>query len=123
MHSLTPQKNRNPHSEELQTMRCKSLLFFLLLSATAPLAHAHRAMVLCSDNGDNTITCQGGFSDGSSAAGVAMRIESTDKRVLMQGRMGEDSEFTFEKPRIPFVVVFDAGADHRVTLPGRQISR
>ncbi|TYT75157.1 hypothetical protein [Desulfobotulus mexicanus] len=104
-------------------MPYKSLFLSLILFAAVPLVHAHRAMVLCSDNGDNTITCQGGFSDGSSAAGVTMRIESTDNRVLMQGRMGEDSEFTFEKPRTSFVVVFDAGADHRVTLPGRQITR
>ncbi|MCW7753554.1 hypothetical protein OOT00_06070 [Desulfobotulus sp. H1] len=98
------------------------ILTALLLTSALP-AHAHRAMVLCNDNGDNTITCQGGFSDGSSASGVSMRVESTDSRILMQGRMGEDSAFTFTKPRTPFVVVFDAGADHRVTVPGRQISR
>jgi hypothetical protein len=31
---------------------------------------AHTPLCSCYDNGDGTVTCEGGFSDGSSAAGV-----------------------------------------------------
>ena len=43
----------------------------LLISALAArFALAHSAVCSCFDNGDDTITCEGGFSDGSSAAGA-----------------------------------------------------
>lgn len=95
-------------------------LFALLQTAAA--AHGHMPLCMCADNGDNTITCQGGFSDGSSAAGVTMRILATDGRLLMEGRMDEEAEFTFQKPRNDFVVLFDAGPEHQLRVPGRQIA-
>lgn len=98
-------------------------LFLALLSSPLAVVWAHTPLVLCTDNGDNTITCQGGFSDGASAAGVAMRIKAADGRVLLEGRMDDNSEFTFDKPRGDFSVVFDAGAEHRLQVPGRQIAQ
>lgn len=78
---------------------------------------------MCFDNGDNTITCEGGFSDGSSAAGVDMYVMSPHGRILLQGKMDENSQFTFDRPRGDFVVLFDAGADHRVQVQGSQIAQ
>lgn len=98
------------------------LVFALLLSAGSP-AWAHMPLCLCMDNGDNSITCQGGFSDGSSAAGVIMRIKSPDGRVLQEGRMDDSSEFTFMKPRADFLVVFDAGPEHQLRVPGSRIAQ
>jgi len=100
-----------------------AFLFLALLSSPLFVVWAHTPLVLCTDNGDNTITCQGGFSDGSSAAGVAMRIKAADGRVLLEGRMDDNAEFTFDKPRGDFSVVFDAGAEHRLQVPGRQIAQ
>ena len=37
-------------------------------------AQAHTPLFDCFDNGDDTLTCEGGFSDGSSAAGVSIRV-------------------------------------------------
>lgn len=91
----------------------------LLLSVTV--AQAHTPLCSCFDNGDNTITCEGGFSDGSSASGVAMRIESQDGRVLLEGKMSEDSEFSFDKPKDAYVVMFDAGEGHQIKVPGKEI--
>lgn len=91
----------------------------LLISAT--ITHAHTPLCSCFDNGDNTITCEGGFSDGSSAAGIAMRIETLDGRVLLIGKMNEDSEFTFNKPKEDFIVIFDAGEGHQIKVPGKEI--
>ncbi|WP_319523050.1 hypothetical protein [uncultured Desulfosarcina sp.] len=81
---------------------------------------AHTPLCSCYDNGDGTITCEGGFSDGSSAAGVEMRVEK-DGNVLLQGKMDEDSEFTFNKPAEGYKVVFDAGEGHEIEIDGKEI--
>lgn len=91
----------------------------LLISAT--LAQAHTPLCSCFDNGDDTITCEGGFSDGSSASGVTMRIETPDGRVQLEGKMNEDSEFTFDKPKDDYIVMFDAGEGHKIKVPGKEI--
>ena len=44
------------------------------LSLFSGLALAHTPLCSCYDNGDCTVTCEGGFSDGSPAAGVQMRV-------------------------------------------------
>ncbi len=86
-------------------------------------AWAHTPVCMCWDNGDGTISCEGGFSDGSSAAGVELRVEDEKGRVVIQGKMNEDSEFTFDKPRGEFVVVFDAGPGHVVKITSRNIKQ
>ncbi len=91
----------------------------LLVSAT--IAQAHTPLCSCFDNGDDTITCEGGFSDGSSASGVTMRIETPDGRVQLEGKMNEDSEFIFDKPKDDYVVMFDAGEGHKIKVPGKEI--
>lgn len=97
---------------------CFTTIFFLAACA----AYAHTPLMVCFDNGDNTITCQGGFSDGSSAAGVQMQIQTPNGRVILNGRMDSTSEFTFNKPRGDFVVELDAGPGHQLKVPGRQIT-
>lgn len=84
-------------------------------------AFAHTPLCSCYDNGDGSITCEGGFSDGSSAAGVEMRVEDSKCKVLIKGRMDEDSEFTFDKPAGAYRVVFDAGEGHVVEIDGKEI--
>jgi len=91
----------------------------LLVSATITLAHT--PLCSCFDNGDDTITCEGGFSDGSSASGVSIRLETPDGRVLLEGKMNEDSEFTFDKPKGDYIVMFDAGEGHQIKVPGKEI--
>ena len=83
-------------------------------------ALAHTPLCSCYDNGDGTITCEGGFSDGSSASGVQMRVEDSGG-VLIKGKMDEDSEFTFDKPAGAYKVVFDAGEGHVIEIDGKEI--
>jgi len=94
---------------------------------------AHTPLCSCYDNGDGTITCEGGFSDGSSAAGVAMKVvdkkdevisvkDKDGKTVSLEGKMDEDSEFTFIKPKVPYTVIFDAGPGHKVIIKGEDIT-
>jgi hypothetical protein len=84
-------------------------------------AMAHTPLCSCYDNGDGTATCEGGFSDGSSASGVQIRVESQDGKVLVEGKMDEHSEFTFDKPSDPYKVVFDAGEGHALEIDGKEI--
>ena len=94
----------------------------LLALFLAPRVFAHTPLCSCYDNGDGTITCEGGFSDGSSGAGVAMRVEDKTGKVLIKGKMNEDSEFTFDKPEVPYKVFFDAGPGHVVEVEGEDIT-
>ena len=84
-------------------------------------ALAHTPLCSCYDNGDGMVTCEGGFSDGSSASGVQMRVEDNDGKVLIKGKMNENSEFIFDKPSGVYKVVFDAGTGHVVEIDGKDI--
>ena len=92
-----------------------------LLLAGALVANAHTTLCDCFDNGDGTITCVGGFSDGSSASGLPVRVKATSGKLLIEGVMTEDSEYTFDKPEGDYTVVFDAGKGHQVEVPGKEI--
>ena len=55
-------------------MKLICTLFALALMAASPLLFAHTPLFDCFDNGDDTLTCEGGFSDGASATGVGVRM-------------------------------------------------
>ena len=82
---------------------------------------AHTPLCSCYDNGDGTVTCEGGFSDGSSASGVAMRVEG-DGGTVLKGKMDENSEYSFKKPAGAYKVIFDAGPGHAVEIDGKEIT-
>ena len=96
-------------------------LIIVGLSVTAllvvvELAFAHTPICNCYDNGDDTITCEGGFSDGGSAEGVPIRILDLRERVLIDAKMATDSTYSFTKPDEEFHIIFDAGDSHIVTI-------
>ena len=97
-----------------------SVMAFSLLAAVPVMAHT--PLCSCYDNGDGSVTCEGGFSDGSSAAGVEIRVEDGSGKVLVKGKMDEDSEYTFQKPDGSYVVLFDAGPGHLVEVKGEDIA-
>lgn len=85
------------------------------------LAVAHTAVCSCIDNGDGTVTCEGGFSDGSSASGVRVFVRDSMDKTVARGKMDVNSEFTFDKPKGDYTVIFDAGPGHQVEIDGRNI--
>ncbi len=85
------------------------------------IAFAHSALCTCADNGDGTVTCEGGFSDGSSAAGVKVFVRDGSGKALVRGKMDEDSEFSFKKPEDYYTVTMDAGPGHQVEINGNDI--
>lgn len=99
-----------------------SAVFFSLILASAGTALAHTPVCSCYDLGDGKIVCEGGFSDGSSARGVKIRVVDEEGNVLVKGKMDEFSEFEFKKPEEkPFTIIFDAGPGHKVKIPGRDL--
>ncbi len=97
-------------------------LFFtpLMIMVFTIAAYAHTPLMACFDEGDGTVTCEGGFSDGSSASGVEFLVKQGDK-VVLQSRLNEFSEINFEKPEGDYQAVFNAGEGHVVTINGKDI--
>lgn len=91
------------------------------LLALSSLAFAHTPLFSCYDNGDGTVTCEGGFSDGSSAAGVKVHILDSSDNVAQETSLDEFSEVTFDKPEGSYAVQFDAGEGHKIKVPGSDI--
>ena len=93
-----------------------------LMMMQIPMVFGHTPLCSCWDNGDGTVTCEGGFSDGSSGTGIITRVVSTENGdVLMEDKMDEDSEFTFDKPEMSYKVQYDAGPGHLVEIDGDDI--
>jgi len=97
------------------------LACLLLALFFVPQAVAHTPLCSCSDEGDGTILCEGGFSDGSSGAGVKMQVLDAAGKVITEGKMNEDSEFTFKRPEGDYTVIYDAGPGHIVKVPSSEI--
>lgn len=95
----------------------------LLCLVASGIADAHNAICSCFDNGDDTITCEGGFSDGGKAAGVPLRVYDMTGKVLIEGVMSKNSDYKFTRPKVPFRVEFDAGEGHMVKIDGRDIEK
>jgi hypothetical protein len=50
-----------------------------------------------------------------------MRVKTPDGKVLAEGKMSVNSEFTFAEPAGEFAVVFAAGEGHQINVPGKEI--
>lgn len=102
----------------------KAQLTALALAATLvvpAVASAHSPLFDCFDNGDGTVSCQGGFSDGSSASGVKITITDGAGAVLNALVLDANSECTFDKPEGVYRVGFFAGEGHSIDIDGEDI--
>lgn len=100
-----------------------ALVAAVLVAGSAGTASAHTALCSCYDNGDGTVLCEGGFSDGSSAAGVRVIVNDGSGNVVTEGKMNENSEFEFDKPDGDYGVLFDAGEGHQIEILGSEITQ
>lgn len=103
---------------KINYLKITALLALGLLSG---LAAAHTPLCSCYDNGDGTVECEGGFSDGSSAAGVKMLVLDAKGATVHSGKMDANSGFTFKKPAGDYTVRFDAGEGHGIDIPSKKI--
>jgi len=95
-----------------------TILGVTLLSGVAS---AHTPLFSCWDNGDNTISCEGGYSDGSSAAGTAIIVNDAGGNVISSGKLDKTGQLTFNKPSGDYSVTFDGGPGHSVVVNGKDI--
>ncbi|MDO5686831.1 MAG: hypothetical protein Q4G42_05565 [Neisseria sp.] len=84
-------------------------------------AAAHTPLCSCYDNGDGTAECEGGFSDGSSAAGVKISVLDAAGKVVNSGKINANGTYTFKKPNGAYKVLFDAGEGHKIEIPSSKI--
>lgn len=90
----------------------------LVLSAMPALAHY--PFCTCAAQG-GTITCEGGFSDGTSAEGVKLDVISYDEDVLVPAKFDASSKVNFAKPAGEFYILFDAGPGHVVEVDWQDV--
>ncbi|NVD05607.1 hypothetical protein FCU94_01610 [Vibrio sp. JPW-9-11-11] len=101
-------------------MKPKTLL--LLMSVLLPnAALAHTPLFSCYDFGDNTILCEGGFSDGSSASGVEVLVVDGANQALIKSEINQEGEIEFAKPAGDYKVQFNAGPGHSIEVDGKNI--
>ncbi len=81
----------------------------------APLSH--QATCDCYGNGDGMVVCEAGFSNGANAAGLPFQVRDGAGNVLFAGVTGDNSDFSFQRPAVDFVVEFDGGENHVVLMP------
>ncbi|MFI3270676.1 MAG: hypothetical protein R3Y11_01045 [Pseudomonadota bacterium] len=93
------------------------------ISLTASQAMAHSALLNCFDNADGTFTCQGGYSDGSSATGIRIVVMDKSGTMLQEAQLNADSEVVLPYPNGDFRVLFDGGSGHSVEITGDVIMR
>ncbi len=98
-------------------------LFCAMLLSLTTNAMAHSALLNCFDNADGTFTCQGGFSDGSSATGIKIVVKDSSGRVLQEAQLNADSEVVLPRPQQDFTVLFNGGSGHSVEITGESIVR
>ena len=98
-----------------------ALVLFLGCLVLSGLCLAHTPLFSCFDNGDGKIFCEGGFSDGSSAAEVPIIVKNEAGEIIFTGKLSSNSDIEFDKPEGEYTVIFNAGEGHDIKIPGSQI--
>jgi hypothetical protein len=107
------------------TTRAKTpilLVLAALVPAVTP-ASAHNALISCYDNGDETVTCEAGYSDGASAAGQVIRVLQANKRLILEDKFKKDGTYTFKKPSVAFYIEFIGDPSHQATFDGDDLAK
>ena len=95
-----------------------ALLLSILFVAAVP-ALAHTPLLLIADNGDGTLSVEGGFSTGASAAGIDFFVKNKlEGKVLLHRNFPESSTIEIKIPPEPYYLVLDAGPGHKVVKDG-----
>lgn len=81
---------------------------------------AHTALMSCMENADAMIICEAGYSDGSSASGVPLKVIQNGK-VVLEKKFDANSEASFKKPQGDYTVILDGGDGHAVSVPSTSI--
>ncbi len=103
-------------------MKTRFLALALALVLAMPvMSFAHSPIFDCFDNGDGTVSCQGGFSDGSSAAGVKVHVKDASGKVVETKNLDKNGELSMKKPEGKYSLELDAGEGHAINVPSDKI--
>lgn len=72
-------------------------------------AWAHPPFCICKMANATTVSCEGGFADGTGVPGVRLDVIRYDESVVLQTKFGPDSTVSFKRPDGEFYMLFDAG--------------
>jgi hypothetical protein len=107
------------------TGSASGLLALLMVVASAPGAGSvpmHLPTFACANSGALRVTCVGSFVDGSSAAGITVRVFDKRDRVVYVGAVDPQGRISFRKPDAEFHIVFDAGRGTVLTIFGSEMT-
>ncbi len=97
------------------------IMALVMMLGVPAMAMAHSPIFDCFDNGDGTIMCQGGFSDGSSASGVKVYVKDAAGKTVQELALDANSEITIKKPEGVYSMELNAGEGHTINVPGDKI--
>lgn len=99
--------------------KMKKFINIVFLILTPIYLFAHSLVLNILDNQDDTITVEGMFNTGESAAGALIKIETLDSgETLFQQRLSDDTEMIIEIPKVPYKVILDGGPGHTAEKEG-----
>lgn len=98
-----------------------ALVAIMTLFLLAGTALAHTVFFQCWNNGDGTLSCEGGYTDGSSAAGAPINVTDANGSLIFTGNLDKSGQLTFNKPSGDFSVTIDGGPGHTVTVNSKDI--
>ncbi len=95
-------------------------IFKLILLFLLPVTlYSHSLLLNIYDNQDGTITVEGMFNTGESAAGAFVKLQALNSgEILFQKRLPDSNELTINIPKVKYQVLLDGGPGHTVIKEG-----
>ena len=90
----------------------------LILTILVFPVYAHTLVISVEDNEDGTVTIEGVYSTQEIPVGAEVRLEGEKGKVLWKGKIDWDGECTFQKPKVPYSIIVDAGPGHTAKTKG-----
>nr|WP_319395840.1 hypothetical protein [uncultured Desulfobacter sp.] len=88
-----------------------------LLLVTGP-AFGHTLFMNLTDNEDGTVSVEGMFSTGATAANLPLYLLDANEKQILKVKLDENGEAEFNIPDQPYTVFLDGGPGHTVREDG-----
>ncbi len=102
----------------MKTLKALLLASVLMFPSSAL---AHSALFTCFDLGDGTLECEGGFSNGQSAAGLKVVVADGSGKEISSTVLDQNSLVIIKKPAGNYTVTMDGGKGHTATVKSSDI--
>ncbi len=102
-------------------MKKTVLLFLAALMAlffVTGTAFCHTLFMNLTENGDGTVSVEGMFSTGATAANLPLYLLDENEKQILKLKLDENGEAEFTIPDQPYTVFLDGGPGHTVKQDG-----